>query len=338
MQVLVIAPAWLGDMVMSQVLLKRIKIKYPEAQIDVLAPPYLFDLIERMPEVRQTLLSPFQRGRLQLKTRYQLGRSLKKRGYNQAIILPNSWKSALVPFFAGIPLRTGWRGEQRFVLLNDLRVRRSPDYPSMAARFLALGDAPGTALPIQPYWPSLRRPTAEQAKQCLIRHQINPDQKIIAFCPGAAFGPAKCWPVRHFITLAQQQIKAGFTVLLLGAQTDHPVCDAIAKGADCLNLAGKTTLSEALDLLATATAVVSNDSGLLHVAAALQVPQIGLYGPTSPDFAPPLSDLGVALSTQPPCAPCRQRTCPLSHHQCLEGLSPATVSTTLASLLNNALP
>lgn len=323
---------------MSQTLFKRIKAKDPTAQIDVLAPAALFHLVTRMPEVRQAIANPFQRGRLQLKARYQLGRTLKKKGYDQAIVLPNSWKSACVPFFAGIPQRTGWRGEQRVVLLNDLRTRDTTQYPTMAERFLALADAPGTVLPVKPYWPALRLPTAEQARQTLAQHHINPDQPMIAFCPGAAFGPAKCWPVRHFISLATHCIEAGFTVLLLGAQTDQPRCDAIADavGAHCINRAGKTSLSEAIDLLATAKAVVSNDSGLLHVAAALKVPQVGLYGPTSPDFAPPLSDLGIALSTQPPCAPCRQRTCPLSHHQCMETLSPTEVAAALETLLKKA--
>jgi len=325
MNILVVGPSWVGDTVISQVLLQLLKQQHPTAQIDYLAPPWTLPLLKRMPEVRQGILNPFGHGALQLGARRQLGLELRAGQYDLALVLPNSWKSALPPWFAGIPLRTGFRGEARWGLLNDLRKLDPQALPQMADRFAAL------AFPAEATLPALPRPalhsTAGQQQQLLARLNIDPAKPDVAFCPGAEYGPAKRWPERHFSTLARRLADRGYAIWLVGSPKDHAVAETIAQDAQglCTNLCGKTDIAEATDLLAAARLVVTNDSGLMHVAAAVGRPVIALYGSSSPLFTPPLSADARIVTLNLECSPCFKRVCPLGHLNCLNDLAPERV-------------
>jgi heptosyltransferase-2 len=326
-KILIIGPAWVGDMVMAQTLFKRLKANDPAVIIDVLAPAWSRPLLERMPEISQALVLPFSHGQLGLTQRWQLGRSLRAQQYTQAIVLPNSWKSALVPFAAGIPRRTGWLGEWRFGLLNDARRLDKLHLPLMVQRFMALAEnniSPAPILDAQPYRPALRV-TSDSVRAALKKFNLPmPVQPILALCPGAEFGPSKRWPSAHYAEIAQQKAAAGMQVWLFGSAKDQAVTAEIqqATGNACIDFAGRTTLGEAIDLLSLADLVVSNDSGLMHIAAALQRPLVVLYGSSSPRFTPPLSERVKILALNLACSPCFQRACPLKHHDCLNKLTP----------------
>lgn len=324
--ILIIAPAWVGDMVMAQTLFKQLKQR-GDCQIDVVAPKATLALAERMPEIDKTYLLDVAHGGMQWQTRCKLAQRLRRQRYDQAIVLPNSWKSGLLAFLAKIPQRTGWRGEWRYGLLNDVRYLDKKRYPLMIERFCALSIDKQSSLPSRLTWPSLQtKPSQVQA----LRQQLhlNDEQKpILAICPGAEFGPSKRWPVDYFANIAQQKIEQGWQVWLFGSPKDADLGQAIQQQTEqaCHNLIGQTTLAQAVDLLSAVTVVVSNDSGLMHISAALDKPVIVLYGSTDPGFTPPLSDKARILQLPLPCSPCFQRTCPLTHHHCLTKLMPAQV-------------
>ena len=338
MKILIVGPSWVGDMVMAQTLFKALKAKEPELVIDVLAPQWSRPILERMPEVNAALEMPVGHGSLQLGMRRKLGKLLARENYDRAMVLPNSLKSALVPFFAGIPLRTGWRGEMRYGLLNDIRLLDKRRYPLMIERFIALAYETGEKLPEK-----LPRPElvvdCSNVKACLERYQLDLSRPVLALCPGAEFGEAKRWPANHYATVAQEKINDGWQVWLFGSQKDHAVADHIrsqitevAQGR-CVNLAGETSLADAVDLMSVADAVVSNDSGLMHIAAALGRTLVVLYGSSSPDFTPPLNDHVRVLRTGIECSPCFKRECPLGHMKCLNDLEAEQVLDALKDLL-----
>ncbi len=326
MNILVVGPSWVGDTVISQVALQLLKQQHPQAQIDYLAPPWTLPLLKRMPEVRQGILNPFGHGALQLGARRRLGLELRAGAYDQALVLPNSWKSALPLWFAGIAQRTGFRGEARWGLLNDLRTLEPQILPQMADRFAALTLPAGTSLPASLPHPALNSTTAQQ-QLLLARLGIDTSKPAVAFCPGAEYGPAKRWPERHFATLARLLAARGCAIWLLGSPKDHAVAETIAHDAAglCINLCGRTDIAEATDLLAAARLVVTNDSGLMHVAAATGRPVIALYGSSSPLFTPPLSADARIVTLNLECSPCFKRICPLGHLKCLNDLSPERV-------------
>ncbi|WP_163835530.1 lipopolysaccharide heptosyltransferase II [Spartinivicinus ruber] len=334
MKVLVVGPSWVGDMVMAQPLFMTIKQHYPSADIDVLAPDWSRPLLERMPEVRNEIVMPVGHGSLNLKGRKQLGLSLRAENYNQAIVLPNSFKSALVPAWAKIPLRTGWRGEMRYGLLNDLRVLDKQRYPLMVERFVALGLPKNSPLPENLPAPKL---VVNQANvtASLERYQLNTDKPVLALCPGAEFGPAKRWPEQHYAAVASEWLAKGWQVWLFGSAKDQPVAELIKQAVPAqhqdqvISLAGNTSLADAVDLLSLASAVVSNDSGLMHIAAALEHPLVVVYGSTSPDFTPPLSKQKEIVRLGLSCSPCFKRECPLEHLNCLKELMPDQVNQAL---------
>jgi len=309
---------------MSQPLYHHLKHTCGFDAVDVLAPAWSEPLLARMPAVRRALVMPLGHGKFGFWRRRQLGRALRKEGYAQAIVLPNSWKSALVPAFAGIPRRTGWRGEFRHGLLNDLRYLDEAALPLMVQRFLALGcDSPGTV-------PSVNPPRLEvssgAAMQVAAKFGIAGDRPLLALAPGAEFGPAKCWPAGHFAELARQYRDRGWQIMLLGSDRDTTICAAItADIGACYDLSGKTSLAEAVDLLSLAGAVVSNDSGLMHIAAALGRSLVAVFGATSPDFTPPLDDNARVIKSDLECSPCFQRVCPLGHHRCMQEQEPTQV-------------
>lgn len=335
-RILVVGPSWVGDMVMSQVLYTYLRQTRPGVAIDVLAPAWSGPLLERMPEVRAAIPMPLGHGQLGLGRRWQLGRALAQHGYDQALLLPNSLKSALVPFFAGIPRRTGWRGEMRYGLVNDLRRLDTQSLPLMIQRFVALAQAPGEAIPATLPFPRLAIDEA-QAENCRQRMGLAPDMPLLALCPGAEFGGAKRWPTLYYGALARHYLAQGWQVALFGSGNDKAVTAAIREYCEgheaCFDLAGRTQLAEAVDLLSLAAAVVSNDSGLMHIAAALARPLVVIYGPTSPGFTPPLSDNAVSMVSNIDCAPCFQRECPLGHHGCMRHQGVEQVLTQLDTLL-----
>ncbi len=325
-KILIVAPSWVGDMVMAQPLFIRLHQLHPGLQLDVLAPAWTLPLLARMAEVHEAIANPFGHGEFNLAARYQLGKTLRQRHYDQAIVLPNSWKSALVPFFASIPRRTGYRGEMRWGLLNDARILDKEKLPLMVERFVALADLPGTPLPNPIPEPALQ--TDEQQRLAtLARLGLSPEPRIATLCVGAEYGPAKRWPAAHFAELGKLLRAEGYQVWLVGSAKDAEAGAEAARlsmGA-CLDLCGKTSLNEAVDLLASASVAVCNDSGLMHVAAALGKPLVALYGSSSPGFTPPLSHKACILSLNLPCSPCFKRTCPLGHLDCLMKLTPQRV-------------
>jgi lipopolysaccharide heptosyltransferase II len=325
-RILVVGPSWVGDMVMAQALFKLLHARHAGLALDVLAPRWTFALLERMPEVRRAIESPFEHGDLKLGERRRLGRSLAAEGYDQAIVLPKTFKSALVPFFARIPLRTGYSGELRHWILNDARKLDRARLPQMAQQYAALAQPRGEALRLP--LPALRLRVDEGGRRALLdRLGLDRGRPAAALCPGAEYGPAKRWPAHHFAELAQGLAARGCAVWLIGSQKDREVAAEIGRSAGgvCRNLCGETTLAEAIDLIASASLVVSNDSGLMHVAAALGKPLIALYGSSSPDFTPPLSPNAQILKLDLPCSPCFQRVCPLGHFNCMMQLTPDQV-------------
>jgi heptosyltransferase-2 len=327
MNILVVGPSWVGDTVLSQPLLQLLKQLHPDAQLDYLAPPWTLPLLARMPEVRRGITNPFGHGALRLGGRRRLGLKLRAGGYDLALVLPNSWKSALIPWFAGIPQRRGFRGEARWGLLNDLRRLDEQALPQMVQRFAALALPRDAASLPQPLPRPLLQSLPETRNRLLVRLGVRTAQPAVAFCPGAEYGPAKRWPEAHYAELARRLAARGFAVWLVGSPKDHAVAETIAEqsGGACRNLCGRTDIAEAVDLLAAARLVVTNDSGLMHVAAAVGTPLIALYGSSSPRFTPPLAAEARILSLGLACSPCFERECPLGHLKCLADLAPERV-------------
>jgi heptosyltransferase-2 len=320
---------------MSHSLFQVLARRGPDTRIEVLAPPWSRPLLERMAEVGGTVEMPLGHGQLGLVARWRLGRALRARGYQQAILLPNSLKSALVPFAARVPRRTGWVGELRYGLLNDIRRLDKKLLPMSVQRFVALGlPADSRGAPECPR-PRLEVPPDLQARALAELGLRRPARPLLALCPGAEYGPAKRWPAEYFGELAASRLAAGWAVWLFGSAKDRNVCTEVAAraGLGCRDLSGSTSLAQAVDLLSLADAVVSNDSGLMHVAAALDRPLVALYGSSDPGFTPPLSPRSRVLSLGLECSPCFRRECPLGHLQCLRGIDVQQVSRTLEAVL-----
>jgi heptosyltransferase-2 len=333
-RILIVGPSWIGDMVMAQSLFKLLHKQHPQAHIEVLAPAWSRPLLERMPEVALTIDLPFSHGELALGKRLKLGRELATQGYDQAIVLPNSFKSALPLWWAGIRQRTGWLGEMRYGLLNDWRKLDKAAIPMMVQRFAALAYPKGQAVLTSIPKPRLTVKVS-QVQAALVALGLSRNTKpLLALCPGAEFGPAKQWPIEHYSELARRHLERGGEVWVFGSDKDKPLGEEIcAKAGDgAQNLAGRTTLAEAVDLLSLASQVVTNDSGLMHVAAALGKPLVAIYGSTDPGYTPPLSDKARVVSLGLDCAPCFKRECPKGHLKCLSDISVHQVQTTLFQL------
>jgi len=332
--VLVVGPSWVGDMIMAQGLYKAIRTKNPEAQIDVIAPQWSAGVLQRMPEVRQVIEMPVGHGQFGWAARKALGHSLRGR-YEKAYVLPNSWKSALVPWFAQVPLRVGYLGEMRFGLLNQIHRLDQRRLPRLVDRYLALAGA----TPSQALNPSLEIDPQSQAA-ALGGLGLDVQRPILALCPGAEFGPAKRWPSHFYAEIARHHLAQGWQVWLFGSPNDTAVCQAIlneigwADVASVRDLSGKTSLAQVADLLALAGLVLTNDSGLMHLAAAVGAPVVAVYGSSDPGYTPPLSNRSQVVRLGLACSPCFKKTCPLGHTDCLNKLEPKRVISAVSELLN----
>ncbi len=339
-KILVIGPSWVGDMVMAQSLFMLLKQSQPQVQIEVMAPGWSGALLARMPEVTRFIDMPLGHGALQLKRRYQLGRNLRQYAYDQCILLPNSLKSALIPFWAKIPQRTGYTGELRYGLLNDIRKLDKSLLTMTVQRFAALAysasdmyQASYRALEAIPV-PKLKV-MLEQVDKALSKFQLSRTRPVLSLCPGAEYGPAKQWPARHYARLASDKIQQGWQVWIFGSQKDQGISDEILtliNDPAAISLSGNTELAEAIDLMSVSQMVVSNDSGLMHMAAALGVAVVGVYGSSDPNFTPPLGNNSRTISLNLDCSPCFKRSCPLGHTDCLEKLPPESVLDVLEQL------
>ena len=331
-KILVVGPSWVGDTVLAQPLFRRLHERHAQLALDVLAPAWTLPLLRRMPEVAETIASPFDHGELKLAERWRLASMLARRGYDQAVVLPNSFKSALIPRLAGIPLRTGYVGEFRYPLLNDARKLDEQAHPLLAEQYAALADPAGSAL-MRPL-PTLRLAVSETARaELLERLGLTLSSQVAILCPGAEYGPAKRWPASYFAELARRLANDGHQVWIVGSSKDRDIGQEITRlsGGVSADLCGRTTLDQVVDLLSCARLVISNDSGLMHIAAALSVPLIALYGSSSPSFTPPLSEQATVLKLDLPCSPCYKRVCPLRHFNYMVQLTPDRVYAAIAA-------
>ena len=323
-RILIVAPSWVGDAVISESLVAVLRQPLEELIVDVLAPPWCAPVYRRMRGVRNVIDNPVGHGELGWNKRRQLARTLRSYDYTRALILPNSFKSALIPWLARIPRRIGYRAEGRGILLTDARRLNRNALPRLVERFVALAAGP-RELPPAANAPVLV-PDAANAAEAMRNLSLATHRPVAILCPGAEYGPAKRWPTEHFVTLAQRFLDSGYTVWLIGSQNDRASADPIAAALpEVRNACGRTDLGTAIDLLAMASVVVSNDSGLMHAAAAVGRPLVALFGSSSPDFTPPLSTLASVAKIDIVCSPCFQRECPLGHFKCMRELSPNLV-------------
>ena len=346
MKILVIGPSWVGDMVMSQSLYITLKQQFPDAIIDVMAPSWCKPILERMPEINRAIEMPLGHGDFNLFARRNIGKKLQDERYERAYICPNSAKSALIPWFANIPVRIGWKGEMRYGLLNDLRNNKK-SFTFMVERYVALANPKEAMLNSNSLGginalPHPKLLSNHKDQQVALRSfNLNTSKVIIGLCPGAEFGPAKQWPAEHYAAVANKMVKQGAQVWLFGSDKDKETTNKTRSLVDAsnqdqvFNLAGKTKLIDVVDLLALCKIVVSNDSGLMHIAAAVGCYVVGIYGSTSPKYTPPLATKVKIVNTNIDCRPCFKRECPLKHLKCLKDLSPDLVITAINDLNNS---
>jgi len=331
-KILILGPAWVGDMVLAQSLFKILKQRNPNVQIDVAAPAWTLPLLERMPEVSAKIALPFKHGELAFFERIKFGKSLKNKGYSQAVILTNSFKSALLPWAAGIKKRTGFLGEMRVGLINDIRPLDKTKLKKTVERFVTLGLNRKESLP-----EAIPNPQLSSSLQTawILAHSLGileTKSKILGLCPGAEYGEAKRWPAKYYAEVANHALKNGWQVLLFGSDKDVQVTSQINQLTQnkCVDLAGKTKLGEAIDVMSLCDTVISNDSGLMHVAAALDKELIAIFGSSNPYHTPPMSPNAVIEYLGLTCSPCFKRECPLvgaDYLKCLTHIKPQTVIT-----------
>lgn len=331
---LIVGPSWIGDMVMAQSLFITLKQQYPDCLIDVLAPEWSLPVLKRMPEVNEGISADVKHGEFSFFKRKALGIELRARQYSHAIVIPRSWKSAIIPYFANIPVRTGYRGEYRYGLLNDIRPLNKSILKQTVQRYVSFAmQSDLQSVPDIPL-PSLNVDNQQQAK-LLNSFGLELNKPVVCMMPGAEYGPAKQWPIAYYSKLAKSLLDAGWQVWVLGSEKDKKSGDEIARSSNAssnitnsnksgiINLCGKTQLVDTIDLLACATKVVSNDSGLMHVAAAVGTEVIVIYGSSTPEYTPPLArnDKKQVFYLGLECSPCFKRVCPLGHTDCLYHIS-----------------
>ena len=348
---LIVAPAWVGDMVMAHTLVGLLKERQPASEIHLVAPPATAPLGGRMPGVDAVHELAVGHGELDVARRRRLARKLRPLEFETAYVLPNSLKSALIPWWAGIRRRVGWHGEGRYGLLNDRRRLDTNRYPRMIDRFMALALPAGAPLPER--WPRpVIRLDENNRRSAIDRLGLGPAPErrlrarpgdsdradgggqpgpgrarpVVALCPGAEYGEAKRWPAASFAAVARERLRRGHAVWVMGTAGDAEIAGEVAAAAPgATDLAGRTSLLDAVDLLSLADAVVTNDSGLMHIACALGRRVVAVFGSTSTEFTPPLGPLATVIENELECRPCFQRTCPLEHLDCLRGIAPERV-------------
>lgn len=331
--VLIVAPGWVGDLIMAHSLVQLLHGQGAR-RVEMLAAPWAMPLVRRMPGVTAAHPLPVGHGQWGWQTRRRVARGLADIGFDMAVVLPNSWKSALVPFWAGIPRRRGYLGEARYGLLNDWRRLDKTALPRTVERFAALAFARQLTPPAAPQ-PRLAVDGATVANTLQAFALAASSAPLAILCPGAEYGPAKRWPTGHFAELANGLVGAGWQVWLLGGPADGPAARHIAAacGRSCLDLTGRTDLGQVCDLMSLADVVVTNDSGLMHLAAALDRPLVAVYGSTDPAHTPPLASHARVLWRHLPCSPCFARRCRFGHNDCLVGITPGQVLDAIAQLL-----
>lgn len=325
--ILIVGPSWVGDMIMAQSLFISLQKNIPGVQIDVLAPAWSLPLLKRMPQITNTIEMPVRHGQFGLGVRYHLGKQLRARQYDHAIIIPRSWKSALVPFFSRIQKRTGYRGEIRYGLLNDIRSLDKDILTKTVERYVNLGldssDLDNSKQSPDTPYPVLEVDQGNQ-KNLLERLTLSLDKPVIGFMPGAEYGKAKRWPPGYFAELAQKLIKEGYQIWIFGSEKDMPVAKEITDELateDIVDLSGKTRLEDVIDLIVLCDKVVTNDSGLMHIAAAVGAKVVAIYGSSTPEYTPPLSDNAKTVYLGLECSPCFKRECPYGHYKCLRNIT-----------------
>ncbi len=340
--ILIIAPNWIGDAVTTQPLLANLKTLYPDSKIDVLASNWVAPIYRACSEVHEVIEAKFEHRKLQWNLRKQLAKKIEAKQYQACFVLPNSFKSALIPWLANIPFRIGYRGELRFGLINlpldnPSKIKRPPMVDHYSALSELLKD--GKSLPLTQLVPKLNvSNAAKQSVENKLKGANISGDSIYVMCPGAEYGPTKRWPTEHFATLAQKLIaeNPNVQILLLGSKSDHVLGQEITSQAkqntNIHNWCGNTSLDEAIALIGMSKAVVSNDSGLMHIAAALKTPQVAIFGSSDPAHTPPLSDKAQVIWLNMPCSPCHKRKCPLGHLRCLKDILPEQVLATLNTL------
>ena len=340
--ILIIAPNWIGDAVSTQPLLANLKVLYPDSKIDVLASNWVAPIYRACSEVHKVIEAKFEHKKLQWNLRKQLAKEIEARNYQACFVLPNSFKSALIPWLANIPFRIGYRGELRFGLINlALDNPSKVNRPPMVEHYLVLSQLlkDDESIPLGKLIPKLNvSTTARQSVEKKLQDANINSESIYAICPGAEYGPSKRWPTEHFAGLAQNLIaqNSNNQIILLGSKGDHALAQDITsqvkQAGNIHNWCGNTSLDEAIALIGMSKALVSNDSGLMHIGAALQIPQVAIFGSSDPAHTPPLSDRAKIMWLNMPCSPCHKRECPLGHLRCLKDILPKQVLATLNTL------
>ncbi|MGN0894531.1 MAG: lipopolysaccharide heptosyltransferase II [Succinivibrio sp.] len=329
---LIISPSWLGDLIMAQSLFKTLKKLEPNCSIDIYAPEYTMPILDRMEELDKKFINPFNHGSFNLKLRYLEGKKLRSENYDSVIVLPNSLKSALIGFFAKIPDRRGFKGESRYLILNNIRNNKE-DFPYMVQRYVALAydkKKVKTAKDLPDFeYPKLTvKPLPEKRA---LELGIDLSRKAMVLGCGANYGPSKLWPVEYFAKVADAWIKKNGCVIGLGSKKDIPTVQAIYEHLDesskpyFYDIAGKTNLTEALDIVGQSSVAVCNDSGLMHTVAAADIPQVCIFGSTSTNYTPPLSKKAICVESDEPCHPCFKRTCKFGTYACQKKITPDMV-------------
>jgi heptosyltransferase-2 len=334
---LIVAPSWVGDAILSEPVIALLRDPYTEPVVDVLAPRWCAPVYARMRGVGRVIENPFDHGRFDLAGRRRLARQLREANYARALVLPNSWKSALIPWLARIPQRIGYVGEGRYGLLTDARRLNAKAMPRLVERFAALTARPGGLVPMPPA--PVLVPDATNRARAIQELNLSTSRPVAILCPGAEFGPAKRWPPTYFADLARRLLQRNMQVWLIGSTSDALAASAVMAAAgnsakQIRDLVGKTDLGTAVDLLSAGALVISNDSGLMHAAAAVGTPLVGLFGSSSPVYTPPLSENAYIARIDIACSPCFKRECPLGHFRCMRELTPDTVY----NLTRSALP
>lgn len=324
-KILIVAPAWLGDLIISLSFIKAIKKVHKNSQIDLLVNENLVDIAKHFPDISNVISSKTRHGKLSLLYRINLGYRLRKKNYIYCYILSNSLKSSITPFVAKIKHRVSYLGEFRYGLVNQI-IKGIDRKAGMANRYLNLINTEYTS--------ELKPNIVPKIYNMNVIDKFELNKNYIVFCPDAEFGPSKKWPVRKWVNLANI-LQSDYKVVFVGVDTSMRSSLDKMKSDNCINLIGRTSLDEVTLILSQSICVVSNDSGLMHVAAALNIPIVGIYGSSSPKYTPPLaeSDKKAIIYQNLSCSPCFKRKCPLGHLKCMEDISVDSVRQSVTRLL-----